>query len=91
MRAMSPSASSQGSILSPEVLAEVGLRPVLLRADGRALRLLDQRELPGRETWLELQEVEEVAVAIERMAVRVPASLEGEKLLAVLRAIGAAS
>ncbi len=70
MRAMSTSAPSNGSILSPEVLAEVGLRPVLLREDGRALRLLDQRELPARETWLELQEVEEVAVAIERMAVR---------------------
>jgi methylthioribose-1-phosphate isomerase len=50
--------------------ADVGLRPVLLREDGAALRLLDQRALPGRESWLELCEVEAIARAIETMVVR---------------------
>ncbi|MCB9748864.1 MAG: S-methyl-5-thioribose-1-phosphate isomerase [Myxococcales bacterium] len=62
--------STSAPELSPEALAHVGLRPVLLSDDGRALRLLDQRELPARETWLTLTAVEEVAEAIERMAVR---------------------
>ena len=47
-----------------------GLRPVQLRADGRALRLLDQRALPGRSEWLELEELEAIAVAIETLTVR---------------------
>jgi methylthioribose-1-phosphate isomerase len=47
-----------------------GLRPVGLRADGRALRLLDQRVLPVTETWLELTELEDIASAIETLAVR---------------------
>ncbi|MGB1013320.1 MAG: S-methyl-5-thioribose-1-phosphate isomerase [Nannocystaceae bacterium] len=55
---------------APIPLSEVGLRPVLLRGDGRALRLLDQRALPGRETWLELTEVEPIARAIETLVVR---------------------
>ena len=46
------------------------LRPVQLTADGRRVRLLDQRALPGQETWLELDEVESIAVAIETLAVR---------------------
>jgi methylthioribose-1-phosphate isomerase len=46
------------------------LQPVRLSADGRALLLLDQRALPAREVWLELREVEEVARAIEGLAVR---------------------
>ncbi len=47
-----------------------GLRPVALRADGRALRLLDQRALPERESWLELTRLEDIAHAIETLAVR---------------------
>ncbi len=46
------------------------LQPVRLSADGRVLHLLDQRALPSRELWLELREVEEVAQAIETLAVR---------------------
>jgi methylthioribose-1-phosphate isomerase len=47
-----------------------GLRPVQLSTDGRALRLLDQRALPGAESWLELRALEDIAVAIETLAVR---------------------
>jgi methylthioribose-1-phosphate isomerase len=47
-----------------------GLRPVGLSADGRALRLLDQRALPVAESWLELTELEDIASAIETLAVR---------------------
>lgn len=46
------------------------LQPVRLGVDGRVLHLLDQRALPARELWLELREVEEVALAIESLAVR---------------------
>jgi len=46
------------------------LQPVRLSPDGRVLHLLDQRALPGRELWLELREVEAVALAIESLAVR---------------------
>jgi methylthioribose-1-phosphate isomerase len=48
----------------------VGLRPVQLGAEGRALRLLDQRALPAEESWLELTKLEDIAVAIETLAVR---------------------
>ncbi len=54
----------------PIPLSEVGLRPVLLSDDGRALRLLDQRALPAREGWLRLTEVEAIAQAIEQLVVR---------------------
>lgn len=47
-----------------------GLRPVQLGAAGDTLRLLDQRALPGEETWLELTALEDIAVAIETLAVR---------------------
>jgi methylthioribose-1-phosphate isomerase len=47
-----------------------GLRPVQLSEDGRALRLLDQRELPGVERWLTLDALEDIAVAIETLTVR---------------------
>jgi len=47
-----------------------GLRPVRLRDDGRALVLLDQRELPLTEVWLELSELEPIAKAIETLTVR---------------------
>ncbi len=46
------------------------LQPVRLSQDGHVLHLLDQRALPARELWLELREVEEVAQAIESLAVR---------------------
>lgn len=46
------------------------LQPVRLSADGRVLHLLDQRALPASELWLELREVEAVALAIETLAVR---------------------
>ncbi|MCA9690117.1 MAG: S-methyl-5-thioribose-1-phosphate isomerase [Myxococcales bacterium] len=49
---------------------DVGLRPVQLAEDGRALRLLDQRALPAEERWMTLHAVEEVAQAIETLAVR---------------------
>jgi methylthioribose-1-phosphate isomerase len=41
-----------------------------LRWDGRTLHLLDQTELPARERWLRCESVEDVARAIERLAVR---------------------
>jgi methylthioribose-1-phosphate isomerase len=51
-------------------IEDVGVRPVRLAADGQALLLLDQRLLPDSETWLSLHEIEEVARAIEELAVR---------------------
>jgi methylthioribose-1-phosphate isomerase len=45
-----------------------GLRPVML--DGDALLLLDQRVLPTEERWLRLRALEDIAVAIETLAVR---------------------
>lgn len=47
-----------------------GLRPVQLREDGRALLLLDQRKLPLDSSWLELDALEDIAVAIETLTVR---------------------
>ena len=44
------------------------LTPIRFRS-GR-LELLDQTKLPGKEDWLECESVEEVAVAIQRLAVR---------------------
>ena len=41
-----------------------------LRFEDGVLHLLDQRALPGEEVWLRCTEVEEVAVAIETLAVR---------------------
>lgn len=49
---------------------DVGVRPLMLSDDGRRLRLLDQRKLPGQEQWVELDTVETVAQAIENMTVR---------------------
>ena len=48
----------------------VGVRPFELSADGRTLKLLDQRRLPTEEVWIELVELEAVARAIEDLAVR---------------------
>jgi methylthioribose-1-phosphate isomerase len=58
------------------------LRP--LYRDGRILRLLDQRLLPEREVWLELEKAPEIAVAIRDMAVR------GAPAIGVAAAYGAA-
>ncbi len=46
------------------------LRPVLYDERRDLVRLLDQRLLPGQETWLELSTAEQVADAIRTLAVR---------------------
>ena len=46
------------------------LRPVLFDAERNLVRLLDQRRLPGEETWLELSSADEVGRAIRDLAVR---------------------
>jgi len=51
---------------------------------GRSLRVLDQRQLPQREVWLELRTPEEVAEAIREMALR------GAPLIGLAAAFGAA-
>lgn len=48
----------------------VGVRSLALSKDGAKLRLLDQRRLPAEEVWLEFDEVEPVARAIEDLVVR---------------------
>jgi methylthioribose-1-phosphate isomerase len=55
-----------------------------LYREGRILRLLDQRLLPAREVWLELEKTPEIAVAIRDMAVR------GAPAIGVAAAYGAA-
>ena len=55
-----------------------------LYREGRILRLLDQRLLPGSEVWLELSNPEEIAAAIRDMAVR------GAPAIGVAAAYGAA-
>ncbi len=44
--------------------------PFVLRPGARTLGVLDQRRLPAEEVWLELDDVEGVAHAIESLAVR---------------------
>ncbi|MBK9519213.1 MAG: S-methyl-5-thioribose-1-phosphate isomerase [Anaeromyxobacter sp.] len=46
------------------------LRPVLYDEGRDLVRLLDQRRLPGEETWLELSSADQVADAIRTLAVR---------------------
>ncbi len=46
------------------------LRPVLYDEARDLVRLLDQRRLPGQETWLELGDADAVADAIRTLAVR---------------------
>ncbi|MEO8189638.1 MAG: S-methyl-5-thioribose-1-phosphate isomerase [Acidobacteriota bacterium] len=58
------------------------LRP--LYREGRILRMLDQRLLPGEEAWLTLESPEEIAAAIRDMAVR------GAPAIGVAAAYGAA-
>ncbi|MEP6800475.1 MAG: S-methyl-5-thioribose-1-phosphate isomerase [Acidobacteriota bacterium] len=70
---MSPSGPGTGDDL---------LRP--LYREGRTLRMLDQRLLPGEEVWLTLEGSEEIAAAIRDMAVR------GAPAIGVAAAYGAA-
>ncbi|MBL4688048.1 MAG: S-methyl-5-thioribose-1-phosphate isomerase [Nannocystaceae bacterium] len=65
--------------------SDVGVRPVRLADDGQALILLDQRQLPEKEVWLSLSDVEAVAVAIECLAVR------GAPAIACAAALGLAA
>ncbi|HEV8610877.1 MAG TPA: S-methyl-5-thioribose-1-phosphate isomerase [Thermoanaerobaculia bacterium] len=58
------------------------LRPVY--RDGRLLRVLDQRLLPGEEIWLSFEKPSEVALAIREMVVR------GAPSIGVAAAYGAA-
>jgi methylthioribose-1-phosphate isomerase len=46
------------------------LRPVLYDATKDAVRVLDQKRLPGEELWLELRTASEVAAAIKDLTVR---------------------
>jgi methylthioribose-1-phosphate isomerase len=62
-----------------------GVRPLTLSEDGRRLLLLDQRALPLAERWLEFDEVEAVARAIEDMVVR------GAPAIACAAALGLAA
>ncbi len=55
--------------LEPAATA-LGVRSFALSRDGARLHLLDQRLLPLQEHWLELDDVESVARAIETLAVR---------------------
>jgi methylthioribose-1-phosphate isomerase len=57
---------------------------VALRWDGRALAVLDQTLLPGREEWLDLSGAEDTAAAIRRLAVR------GAPLIGMVAAYGLA-
>src|ERR671923_924434 len=57
---------------------------VALRWDGRALAVLDQTLLPGREEWLELSGADDTAAAIRRLAVR------GAPLIGIVAAYGLA-
>ena len=50
--------------------ADIGVRPLRLSEDGQTLHMLDQRKLPGDEVWLDYNEVEPLARAIEDLVVR---------------------
>ena len=58
------------------------LRPVY--REGRSIRMLDQRLLPGEEVWLTLEKPSEIALAIREMVVR------GAPSIGVAAAYGAA-
>jgi methylthioribose-1-phosphate isomerase len=69
---------------------EAGIRA--LRAfvfEEGVLRILDQRALPGRTTWLSCSSVEEVAQAIECLAVRGAPAIGGAAALGMLLALDA--
>ena len=57
-----------------------------LRWDDDAVRLLDQRRLPGEEVYLALRHVEEIARAIEELAVRGAPAIGCAAALGVARA-----
>jgi len=57
---------------------------VALRWDGRTLSVLDQTELPARETWRTLTGAEDTAAAIRRLSVR------GAPLIGIVAAYGLA-
>ncbi len=63
----------------------LGVRAFRLSDDGKTLHLLDQRALPGEERWLEIREVEALALAIESLAVR------GAPAIACAAALGLAA
>src|SRR3954462_5299946 len=46
------------------------IQPVMWSADGHGVRILDQRELPARESYRDLRSVEDVYEAILTLAVR---------------------
>jgi methylthioribose-1-phosphate isomerase len=52
------------------VTERFNVRPFVLRVDGSALEVLDQRRLPEAEVYLTVDAVEPCAVAIETLAVR---------------------
>lgn len=72
--------NNRGKALSPALTSP--LDPV--RWDGGAVRLIDQRLLPGKLEYLRLRTVESVAVAIETLAVR------GAPALSIAAAYGVA-
>lgn len=72
--------TGEGSV-GRAILKRDVLRPFFL--DGHALHLLDQRALPFEEKWLVLRTVEEVAVAIETLAVRGAPAIGGAAALAL--------
>jgi len=61
-----------------------GVRPFVLDPSRQRLALLDQRRLPQEEAWIDLVDVEGVAVAIETLAVR------GAPAIACVAALGLA-
>jgi methylthioribose-1-phosphate isomerase len=58
----------QGTADAPEDAGDVDIRTVAWSGD--SLRIIDQTALPGRLTYLDLREVEELVSAIQRLAVR---------------------
>src|SRR5262249_560393 len=54
----------------PYVTGMSVIRPVEWTGDGRAIRILDQRELPAREAYRDLRTVDDVCDAISTLAVR---------------------
>lgn len=66
------------------ILVRDGLRPFFLDAQG--LHLLDQRALPHEERWHVFTDVEEVAVAIETLAVRGAPAIGGAAALGMVLA-----
>lgn len=66
------------------ILVRDGLRPFFL--DARGLHLIDQRLLPHEERWHVFTDVEDVAVAIETLAVRGAPAIGGAAALGMVLA-----